>query len=92
MAVRDGQDGGRSSQTNEVLRASSQYLGYGMTFALSTLLFLLAGHWVDERLGTSPLLAIVGMLVGAGAGFYYLYMHVTRSDGGAGEREEGEKQ
>ena len=77
----------RDSRTNklDVVKASS-FLGHGMTFALSTLLFLLAGNWADEKLGTGPVLAIVGTLVGATAGFYSLYRHVTeanRDDGGS---------
>lgn len=88
MAFRDGQDGGRSSQANEVLRTSYRYLGLGMTFALSTLLFLLVGNWADEKLGTSPVLAIVGTLVGASAGFYHLYTSVTRSDEDCGQEGE----
>ena len=91
MAGRDGQDGGRSSQMNEVLRTSSRYLGLGMTFALSTLLFLLVGDWADGKLGTSPVLAIVGTLVGASAGFYYLYTSVIRLDENPEQPEEDEE-
>lgn len=40
---------------------------------MSTAAFLLAGWWVDGRLGTVPLFTIVGAFVGAGAGFYNLY-------------------
>lgn len=59
--------------------AAGEYTGYGLTWALSVLLFLLGGWWVDERLGTTPLLMIVGAFVGAGAGFYSLYRHVMAS-------------
>ena len=52
-------------------------MGYGLMLALSVLLFLGGGAWLDSKLGTSPLLLIVGAFVGAGAGFYSLYYHVV---------------
>lgn len=52
-------------------------LGHGMTFAVSTLLFLLVGDWADGKLGTGPILAIVGTLLGASAGFYSMVRHLT---------------
>lgn len=50
--------------------------GHGLTIALSTAAFLLAGWWLDGRLGTTPLLTIVGALVGGAAGFYSLLQHM----------------
>ena len=38
---------------------------------------MLGGAWVDSRLGTSPLVMILGALIGAGAGGYSLYYHVV---------------
>lgn len=52
-----------------------RYAGLGMTWALSTGLFLLGGWAVDRWLGTMPLFLIIGAFVGAGAGFYSLYYH-----------------
>lgn len=56
---------------------AAQYLGYGLTWALSTGLFLVGGWLVDRWLGTMPLFLIVGAFVGAGAGFYSLYWHMV---------------
>jgi len=47
--------------------------GMGLTFALSILLFLLAGQWIDRKLGTAPLFLIVFVFTGAGASFYSIY-------------------
>lgn len=63
--------------SQEVIRASGQYLGYGLTWALSVLLFLGVGAWIDGKLGTSPWLLILGAFIGAGAGFYSLYYHIV---------------
>jgi positive regulator of sigma E activity len=52
-------------------------MGYGLALALSVLLFLGVGAWADGKLGTSPVLAIVGAFIGAGAGFYSLYYHIV---------------
>lgn len=57
--------------------ASGQYMGLGLTWAMATLLFLAVGWWLDTKLGTTPLLLIVGAFVGASAGFYYLYQNVV---------------
>ena len=47
--------------------------GLGLQFALSILFFLLAGQWIDRKLGTSPLFLMVFVFVGAGASFYSIY-------------------
>jgi positive regulator of sigma E activity len=57
--------------------ATGRYMGHGLTWALSTLLFLLLGGWVDSKVGTTPLFMIVGAFVGAAAGFYSLYHHLV---------------
>lgn len=54
-----------------------QFLGHGLTWALSTLLFLGIGWWLDGRIGTTPILTILGSFVGATAGFYSLYHHLV---------------
>jgi F0F1-type ATP synthase assembly protein I len=41
------------------------------------LLFLGAGAWLDAKLGTAPVLMVVGAFVGAGSGFYSLYYHMV---------------
>jgi ATP synthase protein I len=52
-------------------------MGLGLTWALSVLLFLGIGAWIDSKLGTSPFLLILGAFIGAGAGFYSLYYHIV---------------
>jgi positive regulator of sigma E activity len=56
---------------------TASFLGHGLTWALSTALFLLLGWLVDGWLGTLPLFTILGAFVGAGAGFYSLYHHLV---------------
>ena len=47
--------------------------GMGLQFAISVILFLLAGQWLDRKLGTEPLFLMVFVFVGAGASFYSIY-------------------
>ena len=35
------------------------------------------GNWVDGRLGSAPILTVIGAFVGGGAGFYSLYYHIV---------------
>jgi F0F1-type ATP synthase assembly protein I len=73
MAEKDQKD----SLQSQMWLAAGRYSGYGLSWALSTLLFLLAGWWVDGKAGTTPLFMILGAFVGAGAGFYSLYRHIV---------------
>lgn len=61
---------------------AARFVGLGLTWALSVLLFLGAGWWLDQRLGVTPLLTILGSFVGAGGGFYYIYLEVLVRSGG----------
>ena len=46
--------------------------GIGSQFAVTLLVCLFAGQWLDRRLGTGPWLMLVGMVVGGGVGFWTL--------------------
>ena len=70
-------DDQKGSDPREVMRASGQFMGFGLTWALAVLLFLGVGAWLDSKLGTGPFLLIIGAFVGAGAGFYSLYYHIV---------------
>lgn len=63
----------------------AQFAGSGIQFAVSILLFLYIGKWADSKLGTAPWLLMLGVFVGAGAGFYSFYraiMSAQRGNGG----------
>ncbi len=54
------------------LGAAGKYAGIGLQFALSILVFLYLGQWVDRKLGTG-IFMLLGVLVGFGAAFYSIY-------------------
>jgi F0F1-type ATP synthase assembly protein I len=63
-----------------------QYAGLGLQFAVAVGFFLWVGWKVDGRIGTTPLLTILGAFVGGGAAFYSLYRRLV-----SGPRDEREK-
>lgn len=65
------------------------YVGLGFTFAFAILLFGAGGWVLDGWLGTRPLFAILGGLLGGFAGFMSIYARVTRETT-AEQRRRGE--
>ena len=64
--------------------------GMGLQLAVSVILFLLAGQWLDRKLGTAPLFLILLVFVGAGASFYSIYrklMEQQRRDDAARKKK-----
>ncbi len=62
-----------------------ELVSVGITLVVATLLGYLGGNWLDGRLGTQPWLGVVGLLLGAAAGFVQLFRTVDalgRSGGG----------
>jgi F0F1-type ATP synthase assembly protein I len=59
----------------EHLRELGRVGGLGFTFAASMFVFGWGGYWLDGKLGTSPLLLIVGGALGAIGGF----IHIVKS-------------
>jgi F0F1-type ATP synthase assembly protein I len=51
----------------------------GISLLVTTLVGVLAGHWIDEQLKmTIPVFVIVGFLLGAGSGTVMIYRLVSR--------------
>lgn len=68
------------------------YVGLGIQFAAGILLFTFLGSWLDDRLGTSPWLLMVGVFGGFALSMFWIYRRlviVPRER--EGERKEGEK-
>ena len=50
----------------------------GISLLVTTLVGVLAGYWVDTQLGTVPVFALIGFLIGAGSGTVLIYRLVSR--------------
>jgi len=68
--------GTRNSSTKGDL-SGADFAGVGIQFAAAIVLFLFAGQWVDEKLGTGGLFTIIGVFVGGGAAFYNMYRKIS---------------
>ncbi len=59
------------------LRELGPYIGVGWSMAVGLLLSLGAGFWLDRKLGTRPILFLVGAVFGMGAAAWQLYKAYT---------------
>jgi len=57
--------------------SAADFAGVGLQFAAAIVVFLFAGQWVDDKLGTNGLFTIVGVFIGGGAAFYNMYRKIT---------------
>ncbi|KKM10843.1 hypothetical protein SY88_11960 [Clostridiales bacterium PH28_bin88] len=57
----------------EYARYANFAFSFGVTMAASLFLGYYGGNWLDTKLGTSPLLMVVGLLLGVAASFYSLF-------------------
>lgn len=73
--------------------SAGEFAGVGLQFAVSILVFLYLGQWLDRKLGTEPWLLIIGVFLGAGASFYSMYRKLmaaqAREDAARKARREG---
>jgi F0F1-type ATP synthase assembly protein I len=63
-------------------RDSVSYLGIGTALAVTLLLAVGAGYWIDKRFGTAPVFVLVGAAFGMFAVFYHLYKAYKAITGG----------
>lgn len=68
-------------------RRIGAYLGLGWAFAAAVGMFVALGWLVDDWLETGPIFTVIGMLVGAAAGFYYLVSHALAIERGGDDRD-----
>lgn len=78
-------DDERTKKRQAGMAQAGQLLGAGLQFTMTIIIATMGGWWLDDRLSTSPLLLIAGMLFGATAAFYHLYTTLTRPDSEDGD-------
>lgn len=62
-------------------------MGLGVQFAVSILLFVLLGQWVDRKVGTGGIFTLLGALLGFGATMLSLIRDLNRDR----DRDDGPK-
>jgi ATP synthase protein I len=77
---------GDAKAPEPVMVSMARYSGLGLQLAASVVIFMLAGRWLDGKLGTESWLTLVGALIGGAAGFYSLYRHLVKSPTQGGRR------
>ena|SRR5687767_9746370 len=65
----------------------ARFAGLGLQFAVTILVSLWLGTWIDRKFGTAPVFLYVGVFLGAGAAFYSMYRQLMKNL----EREEQAK-
>ncbi len=55
-------------------------LSLGIEMVLSVVIMGAAGRWVDRRLGTEPTFLILGVALGAAAGFRQIWRFMQKMD------------
>ncbi len=68
------------------------FAGAGLQFAISIVLFLFIGQWIDKKLGTSPAFLIAGVFLGGAAAFYSMYRKLAAAQKADDERRKREKE
>jgi len=63
----------------EALRALSLMTHLGLTMLICVLIGVVAGRYIDGRLGTSPWLLLVFTVLGAGAAIKFMYDTVMKN-------------
>ena len=63
-------------------RDTAPYLTMGTSLAVTLLLAIGAGYWIDKRFGTAPAFVLVGAAFGLLAVFYHLYRAYKTMTGG----------
>ena len=66
--------------------SSSALMGLVVQFVITILICLYAGMWLDRKLGTAPWLLVLGVVVGASAGFFTMY-HVLMAENRKADRD-----
>ncbi|HEX5727094.1 MAG TPA: AtpZ/AtpI family protein [Longimicrobiaceae bacterium] len=64
-------------RTERGAAGAGEYAGVGLQFGGAILFFLFLGNWLDGKLGTRPWLLLLGVFVGFGAGFLWMYRRLV---------------
>ena len=75
-----------SEGPNDGYGAGYALLTVSLTFALTVVLFLLGGRWLDRRLNSAPIFTLIGLLAGLGLGGFWAYLRISQESGRGGRK------
>lgn len=58
-----------------------KYAGLGVQLAVSLLVFVWIGQWLDRKLGTGGLVTVIAAFIGFGGTMYWLIRSLGKKDG-----------
>jgi F0F1-type ATP synthase assembly protein I len=64
---------GEAKGWSGAIQESAPYVGMGLALAVTLLLAVGGGYWIDKKFGTSPLFVLAGAVFGLLAVFYHVY-------------------
>jgi len=67
-------------------------LGVGFYVAITIVLFTLGGLWLDNKVGTTPILALIGVTLGTFVAMFGVYLMVRPGLTGTLSNEEKDKE
>jgi F0F1-type ATP synthase assembly protein I len=70
------------------LKAFARVGAIGIELALSVVVGLLGGNWLDKHFSTQPILTLAGLILGVIAGFRSLYQTVRKQIQTSGRDDE----
>jgi F0F1-type ATP synthase assembly protein I len=85
------EDGKRTDQGSKKGLSGADFAGVGLQFAVAIIVFLYAGQWLDNRLGTNGMFTIAGVFIGAGAAFYNMYRKISAAQKQDDEERRGRR-
>ena len=85
------EDRKRPHQGSKKGLSGADFAGVGLQFAFAIIVFLYAGQWLDNRLGTNGIFTIAGVFVGAGAAFYNMYRKISAAQKQDDEERRGRR-
>ncbi|MFQ5863719.1 MAG: AtpZ/AtpI family protein [bacterium] len=70
----------KSSDAHKSFKSVAPFIDLGLRFAIAIILGVGGGYWLDSKFHTTPLLLILGLFLGATAGFLTVYRAVYPRD------------
>lgn len=69
------------------IREIGPYIDLGIRLAISIVIGVFGGLWLDKKIHTTPLFLLIGFMLGASAGFWSIYKTIYVKDQKNKERD-----